>query len=64
MTSEQRARINELCQCIQDEQNPAKFMALVEELNVLLENKSARLSSVKKTDLPEGLPRDARKPRP
>jgi len=58
MTSEQRARMNELCQCIQDEQDSGKFMALVEELNVLLENRSARLSSVKKTDLlPEGLPR-------
>jgi hypothetical protein len=43
MTPEERERMNELCRQIQIEKDPAKFSALVEELNKLLEEKEERL---------------------
>lgn len=43
--SEERKRMMYLCRCIQDEQDRAKFMALVTELNELLARKEHRLES-------------------
>lgn len=42
MTPEERQRMNQLCAQIQDEKDPSKFSALVEELNELLEKKERR----------------------
>jgi hypothetical protein len=43
VTPEQRERMNELCRQIQVEQDQKKFIALVQELNDLLEQKEHRL---------------------
>ena len=37
MTTEQRALMNVLCELIQEEQDPKRFLALLEDLNELLE---------------------------
>jgi hypothetical protein len=37
MTTEQRALMNVLCERIQGEQDPKRFLALLEDLNELLE---------------------------
>jgi len=44
MTPEERMRMDELCKQIQAEQDSMKFLALVEELNALLEKKETRLT--------------------
>ena len=43
MTPEERQRMMYLCRCMQDEQDRAKFMTLVTELNELLARKEHRL---------------------
>jgi hypothetical protein len=45
VTSEDREEMNRLCRLIQDEPDPAKFSALVEQLNNLLESQEERLES-------------------
>jgi len=45
MTPEERERMNQLCERIQNEQNPQRFTKLVEQLNKLLETKEKRLES-------------------
>jgi len=45
MTPEERARLNEVVNRIQVEQDPTKFFALIEELNRLLESNHTRLTS-------------------
>jgi hypothetical protein len=44
MTPEEREKMNRLCILIQSEQDPAKFTALMKELNELLESKGRRFS--------------------
>jgi hypothetical protein len=45
MTAEERVRMEELCRQIQVEKDPAKFTALIEELNRLLAKKGERLQN-------------------
>ena len=45
MTTEERARMNELCRRIQVEENPHAFLELIEELDTLLNNKAAAPNS-------------------
>jgi hypothetical protein len=47
MTTEEREQMNLLCELIQIEQNPDRFMELVDKLNELLEHKEKRLESRK-----------------
>ena len=49
MTPEESARLSELVNQIQVEQNPTKFLALVEELTRLLEKKGTRLTERRET---------------
>jgi len=49
MTSEERERMNWLCNRIQNEKDPEKFDALVQELNELLEQKHSRIHPEHKT---------------
>ena len=49
MTSEERERMNQLCERIQNEKNPQRFTKLVEQLNKLLERKEKRLESKRRT---------------
>jgi hypothetical protein len=44
MTPEERTRLNEVVNRIQVEQDSTKFLALIEELNRLLERKHTRLA--------------------
>jgi hypothetical protein len=50
MTAEERAQMNELCIRIHKEQNPAKFLALIEELQQPLDKRQAP---------PRGIPYEA-----
>lgn len=50
MTSEERERMNWLCQRIADEKDPDIFDQLVEELNDLLEAKHERIHLEHKTN--------------
>jgi len=43
MPAEERIRMDELCTRIQEEQDCEKFVALVQELNALLEKKEIHL---------------------
>jgi len=43
MTTEQRALMNVLCERIQEEQDPKRFLALLEDLNELLEKTGTHL---------------------
>ena len=49
MTTDERERMNRLCQRIQDEKNPKIFDELVKELNDLLEVKHGRIHPEHKT---------------
>ena len=42
MTSEEREKMNDLVQKIQEEQDPNTFIELVEQLNNLLDKKKSR----------------------
>ena len=42
MTTEERARIHELCRRIQEEHDPSRYLELIEELNRLLDKPQAR----------------------
>jgi hypothetical protein len=44
MRSDEREKMNQLCDLIQSEQNPSRLIALVEELNELLEKQGLRCS--------------------
>ncbi|HTS05191.1 MAG TPA: hypothetical protein VMP68_06375 [Candidatus Eisenbacteria bacterium] len=43
MTSEEREKMNRLCERIEEEKDPDRFTKLVQELNELLEQKEDRL---------------------
>jgi hypothetical protein len=47
MTTEERERMNWLCQRIVDEKDPHIFTTLADELNDLLERKEKRLNATK-----------------
>jgi hypothetical protein len=46
MNSEERDEMNKLCERIQIEQAPRRFMELVDELNKLLPRKEQRLGAL------------------
>lgn len=46
VTSEEREQMICLCERIQEEQNPKKFLELVEELNRLIDEKQARIARI------------------
>ncbi len=55
MTTEERARMNELCALIANEINPERFEEYVNELNHLLDEKRDRISPDRKgTASPSG----------
>ncbi len=45
MTPELTKRLNDLCRSIAEEKNPAKFTALVEELNALPDRHERKLEA-------------------
>jgi hypothetical protein len=47
MNQEESEQMNRLCELIQAEQNPERFMRLVDKLNQLLERNEKRLLSHK-----------------
>ena len=53
MTTEQRALMNVLCERIQGEQDPKRFLALLEDLNDLLEKTGAH-ADMRKTQVSIG----------
>jgi hypothetical protein len=58
MDTEEYKEMNRLCTLMKSEQNPAKFFALLEKLNALLERKEKRLVEKLRESIAE--PRDSR----